>query len=119
MYIMAGLVPEVVHMPPLLVSRLIASSKMHLPLTSGLVLLATARFTAACSDNNCARAVTGTRDKNPPLASRRADCSSFQLATVTPATVYAPSLPTFSSPAVPPCQPADLEYLLLTTAAEP
>jgi hypothetical protein len=41
----------------------------------------------ACGGNNCDRAVTGTREGLPPIASRRADCSSFQLTTVTPDTV--------------------------------
>ena len=37
-----------------------------------------------CNANNCARAVTGTRDKEPNVATRQAQCSSFQLITVTP-----------------------------------
>jgi len=40
----------------------------------------------ACQANNCIRAVTGTASP-PPFASRRADCSSFMLRTVTPAVV--------------------------------
>jgi hypothetical protein len=40
-----------------------------------------------CNANNCARAVTGTRSgKVPDITSRADDCSSFMLATVTPAT---------------------------------
>ena len=38
-----------------------------------------------CHGNNCNRAVTGTREGLLPFASRSADCSSFMLATVTPA----------------------------------
>jgi hypothetical protein len=47
-----------------------------------------------CSADNCARAVTGTRmGKRPDITSRAADCSSFMLATVTPAPTYViPSL---------------------------
>ena len=41
---------------------------------------------AACAANDCARAVTGTRDADgkPPLASRQADCISAIRVTVTP-----------------------------------
>lgn len=40
-----------------------------------------------CNADNCARAVTGTRSgKLPDETSRIADCSSFMLITVTPAT---------------------------------
>ena len=45
-----------------------------------------------CGGDNCARAVTGTRPGKPPVSSRQADCSSFQLTTVTPAATYAPPL---------------------------
>jgi hypothetical protein len=39
-----------------------------------------------CNDDNCARAVTGTRPgKVPDVTSRMADCSSFMQVTVTPA----------------------------------
>ncbi|PNY25686.1 Uncharacterized protein TCAP_04376 [Tolypocladium capitatum] len=38
----------------------------------------------ACGGDNCARQVTGTRDGLTPLASRKADCSSFMLTTVVP-----------------------------------
>ncbi|RFU82101.1 lipase/esterase family protein [Trichoderma arundinaceum] len=38
-----------------------------------------------CNADNCARAVTGTRDGLLPITSRQSDCSSFMLATVTPA----------------------------------
>ncbi|KAF6813524.1 hypothetical protein CSOJ01_04546 [Colletotrichum sojae] len=37
-----------------------------------------------CSGNNCNRQVTGTREGLLPLTSRKADCSSFLQATVTP-----------------------------------
>ncbi|KAI8290766.1 hypothetical protein K4K59_006423 [Colletotrichum sp. SAR11_240] len=37
-----------------------------------------------CSGNNCNRQVTGTRDGLLPITSRKADCSSFMQATVTP-----------------------------------
>lgn len=37
-----------------------------------------------CNDNNCARAVTGTRDKEPDVTVRQRECSSFMLVTVTP-----------------------------------
>ncbi|KAL7931741.1 hypothetical protein V8C35DRAFT_109065 [Trichoderma chlorosporum] len=40
--------------------------------------------TNGCNADNCARAVTGTRDGLLPITSRKADCSSFMLATVTP-----------------------------------
>ncbi|PON22964.1 hypothetical protein TGAM01_v208219 [Trichoderma gamsii] len=40
--------------------------------------------TNGCNADNCARAVTGTRDGLPPISSRKADCSSFMRATVTP-----------------------------------
>jgi hypothetical protein len=41
----------------------------------------------SCNADNCARAVTGTRTgKMPDVTSRAADCSSFMLVTVTPAT---------------------------------
>ncbi|KAH6608241.1 lipase/esterase family protein [Trichoderma cornu-damae] len=40
--------------------------------------------TNGCNADNCARAVTGTRDGLLPITSRQADCSSFMLATVTP-----------------------------------
>ncbi|KAK6005728.1 hypothetical protein QM012_007370 [Aureobasidium pullulans] len=42
---------------------------------------------AVCNADNCARAVTGTARASPPLASRLADCSSFQKVTITPAAV--------------------------------
>jgi hypothetical protein len=36
-----------------------------------------------CTNNNCARAVTGTREgKKPDVTSRMSDCSSYQLTTV-------------------------------------
>ncbi|KAL6693311.1 hypothetical protein J3F84DRAFT_350715 [Trichoderma pleuroticola] len=41
--------------------------------------------TNGCNADNCARAVTGTRDGLLPITSRQADCSSFMQATVTPA----------------------------------
>ncbi|GKT87686.1 hypothetical protein Ct61P_05536 [Colletotrichum tofieldiae] len=37
-----------------------------------------------CSGNNCNRQVTGTREGLLPITSRKADCSSFLQATVTP-----------------------------------
>ncbi|KAF9874569.1 hypothetical protein CkaCkLH20_08132 [Colletotrichum karsti] len=37
-----------------------------------------------CAGNNCNRQVTGTRDGLLPITSRKADCSSFMEATVTP-----------------------------------
>lgn len=40
----------------------------------------------ACNADNCARAVTGTAGTRP-VFSKLADCSSFLLATVTPAAV--------------------------------
>ncbi|KAL6901194.1 hypothetical protein GGI43DRAFT_383534 [Trichoderma evansii] len=40
--------------------------------------------TNGCNADNCARAVTGTRDGLLPISSRKADCSSFMRATVTP-----------------------------------
>jgi len=41
---------------------------------------------ASCDADDCARAVTGTRTgKVPNISSREADCSSFQITTVTPA----------------------------------
>ncbi|KAL8366445.1 hypothetical protein RB595_004975 [Gaeumannomyces hyphopodioides] len=62
---------------------------MRFTVKSALAMLATATVVVAdgCNANNCARAVTGTRDKIPSLETRRADCSAFMLATVTPATV--------------------------------
>lgn len=42
----------------------------------------------ACPGNNCNRQVTGTRAGLPALASRSADCASFQAVVVTPATRY-------------------------------
>ncbi|KAL8334386.1 hypothetical protein RB598_008908 [Gaeumannomyces tritici] len=53
----------------------------------GMLATATVAVAGSCNANNCARAVTGTRDKIPSLETRRADCSAFMLATVTPATV--------------------------------
>lgn len=44
--------------------------------------------TNGCNADNCARAVTGTRDGLPPISSRKADCSSFMRATVTPKATY-------------------------------
>ena len=66
---------------------------MRTTLVIQLLVLGTARGSVlqerACNGNNCARAVTGTRTgKMPDEASRRADCSSFLLATVTPDTRY-------------------------------
>jgi len=46
----------------------------------------------ACNADNCARAVTGTRFAASIQAQHTADCSSFMLATITPATPYEPSL---------------------------
>ncbi|KAL7926366.1 hypothetical protein ACQKWADRAFT_280108 [Trichoderma austrokoningii] len=40
--------------------------------------------TNSCNADNCARAVTGTREGLLPISSRKADCSSFMRATVTP-----------------------------------
>ncbi|KAK1238085.1 hypothetical protein MKX08_002664 [Trichoderma sp. CBMAI-0020] len=40
--------------------------------------------TNGCNADNCARAVTGTREGLLPISSRKADCSSFMRATVTP-----------------------------------
>ncbi|KAH7375176.1 hypothetical protein B0T11DRAFT_6787 [Plectosphaerella cucumerina] len=57
-----------------------------------IVLLAAAAVSAStlhdrnqvCNANNCARAVTGTREgRIPSITSRRLDCSSFMLVTVT------------------------------------
>ncbi len=45
---------------------------------------------AGCNADNCARAVTGTRDKTPNLSSRFADCAGFLLATVTPSPTSVP-----------------------------
>jgi hypothetical protein len=39
-----------------------------------------------CNANNCARQVTGTRAGLLPVETRRADCTSFLAAVVTPAT---------------------------------
>lgn len=44
--------------------------------------------TNGCNADNCARAVTGTRDGLLPITSRQADCSSFMRATVTPKATY-------------------------------
>lgn len=44
--------------------------------------------TNGCNADNCARAVTGTREGLLPTSSRSADCSSFMLATVTPKPTY-------------------------------
>lgn len=44
--------------------------------------------TNGCNADNCARAVTGTREGLPPISSRKADCSSFMRATVTPHATY-------------------------------
>ncbi|KAK2053778.1 hypothetical protein LY76DRAFT_581222 [Colletotrichum caudatum] len=38
----------------------------------------------ACAGNNCNRQVTGTREGLLPISSRKADCTSFLQATVTP-----------------------------------
>lgn len=43
----------------------------------------------ACNADNCARAVTGTRFAASIQALHTADCSSFMIVTVTPATPYA------------------------------
>lgn len=52
-----------------------------------LLAMVQAVLSASCDSNNCARAVTGSRTgKMPDVTSRRADCSSYMLATVTPAT---------------------------------
>ncbi|KAL7943737.1 hypothetical protein V8C42DRAFT_100295 [Trichoderma barbatum] len=40
--------------------------------------------TDGCNADNCARAVTGTRDGLLPITVRQSSCSSFMLATVTP-----------------------------------
>ncbi|EGR44610.1 uncharacterized protein TRIREDRAFT_124059 [Trichoderma reesei QM6a] len=40
--------------------------------------------TNGCNADNCARAVTGTREGLLPITSRQSDCSSFMQATVTP-----------------------------------
>jgi len=45
---------------------------------------------ADCAANNCIRAVRGTRIPSRPNEGTT-DCQSFLLATVTPATTYAPS----------------------------
>ena len=37
-----------------------------------------------CGGDNCARAVTGTRDGLKPIESRKADCTSFQQTTIVP-----------------------------------
>lgn len=47
---------------------------------------------AACNADNCARAVTGTRYSSAVQASHTADCSSFMVRTVTPATSYVASI---------------------------
>lgn len=47
----------------------------------------------ACAGNNCNRQVTGTREGLLPITSRQADCSSFQLTTVTPSPTYVPPGP--------------------------
>lgn len=47
---------------------------------------------AACNADNCARAVTGTRYASAVQASHIADCSSFMVRTITPATSYVPSM---------------------------
>jgi hypothetical protein len=60
----------------------------------------------ACNANNCARAVTGTREgKVPAVTSRQADCSSFMKATAytyangATATVISPTaVPAYASP---------------------
>lgn len=44
--------------------------------------------TNGCNADNCARAITGTREGLPPISSRKADCSSFMRATVTPKATY-------------------------------
>ncbi|KAF9873558.1 hypothetical protein CkaCkLH20_09017 [Colletotrichum karsti] len=56
-------------------------------ITSALNILSLAALvTANCHGNNCARAVTGTgAHVTPALESRKSDCSSFMLTTVTPA----------------------------------
>jgi hypothetical protein len=46
----------------------------------------------ACSSNNCARDIQGTRSKDIPLATRQADCSKYMTATVY-ATPCVPILP--------------------------
>ncbi|KAH8908655.1 hypothetical protein BR93DRAFT_994235 [Coniochaeta sp. PMI_546] len=60
---------------------------MYLTSTFTGLLLVSGVVAATCNANNCARAVTGTRTgKMPDVSSRMADCSSFQMVTVTPAT---------------------------------
>ena len=73
--------------------------------TSTLLALASGSlFTlaAGCTNNNCARAVTGTNGL-PPVSSKKADCSSFFKITVTPAvftsTVWATVTPFTVTPA--------------------
>ncbi|RDW80503.1 hypothetical protein BP5796_05201 [Coleophoma crateriformis] len=63
---------------------------------STLAVLATAnpllQDRATCNADNCARAIAATT--KPTLASRRADCTSFLLATVTPAVVTSTTIVT-------------------------
>lgn len=70
-------------------------------LASAIVQGVLASPTTACNADNCARAVTGTRaGKVPDVTSRQADCSSFQLTTVTPApsTTYVTTIVTVNPP---------------------
>lgn len=48
------------------------------------VVLSFVAAALACSGDNCARQVTGTRAGLQDVASRKADCTSFMKATVTP-----------------------------------
>lgn len=49
-----------------------------------LSFVAAAMANGGCNADNCARAVTGTREGKLAITSRQADCSSFMRATVVP-----------------------------------
>lgn len=59
--------------------------KVAVVLSFAAAVMASAFDKRACAADNCARQVTGTRPGLSPIESRKADCTSFQLTTVTPA----------------------------------
>lgn len=70
-----------------------STSQSSITMKAAVVLSFVAAATASlvergCHGDNCARQVTGTRAGLTPIESRKADCTSFMKATVTPDATY-------------------------------
>ncbi|KAH6687746.1 hypothetical protein F5X68DRAFT_206200 [Plectosphaerella plurivora] len=69
--------------------QIFAATRLVVLLVAAVGASVHGRNSGGCNANNCARAVSGTNAaKAPSITSRKQDCASFMLVTVTPAPRY-------------------------------